>query len=245
MCPPLGWDQEPRPLWWQQWETTECVRSLSGGNWTRGHRLQGSMYPGCQQLWKLIRYVGMGVNASEIASSHKTASKYSKRLGSRYWCCCQQLGTDGHQGPGPGQGGCLRAATAERGSGVYACVLSTQGSILISQTAWRSWGCFCCWLCCCRWPATHRAGHALGAAEHHCRLSWARGAAAGSPCAGNHIWQSPPKTTKTSLKCTWCWISTMMGKISSMTMWAFCPCNGIHLKNDSILPLKYNNTIMQ
>lgn len=62
--PPLGWDHEPRSLWWQQQETIECARGLSGGKWTRGHRWQGSMDPGCQQLWKLIRCVGVGVNVS-------------------------------------------------------------------------------------------------------------------------------------------------------------------------------------
>lgn len=30
-CTPLGWDQESRSLWWQQQETTACVRGLSGG----------------------------------------------------------------------------------------------------------------------------------------------------------------------------------------------------------------------
>lgn len=51
-------------------------------------------------------------------------------------------------------GWCLRAAMAGRGQAVNAHGLSTKGSFLISQPARGSWGCYCWWLCCCRWPAT-------------------------------------------------------------------------------------------
>lgn len=196
------------------------------------------MYPGCQQLWKLIRYVSVVWMPVWYCQQPQNSQQVKQEAWSRYWCgcCCQQVGTAGHPRAGPGQGGYLGAATAGRGPGTRA---STKGSTLIIQAAGGSWGCFYWRFWCCRWPCTHRAVHALGAAEHHCRFSWAQGAAAGSPCTGKQIWQSPPKQPRRSPKCIWCWIPAMMWKISSM--WVYYLCNAIHLK---MLEFNLWNTIM-